>query len=82
MPIILAPMDGLSIGGYLGCNSSGEAVPVGDTSSTVTQGIECELDPVLHEEILQRAVELAKVAWTATGQENVQLAIQAGQRSE
>ncbi len=45
-----------------------------------TQG--CELDPILHEEILQRAVELAKVAWAATGQDNVQVMMQAGQRSE
>lgn len=43
---------------------------------------DCELDPILHEEILQRAVELAKVAWTSTGQDNVQLVMQAGQRSE
>lgn len=47
--------------------------------STVT---ECELDPILHEEILQRAVELAKVAWTNTGQDNLQAVMQAGQRSE
>lgn len=43
---------------------------------------ECEIDPILHEDILQRAVELAKVAWTATGQENAQLVMAAGQRSE
>lgn len=43
---------------------------------------ECELDPILHEEILQRAVELAKVAWTNTGQDNMQAVMQAGQRSE
>jgi hypothetical protein len=43
---------------------------------------QCELDPILHEDILQRAVELAKVAWTATGQDNAQLVLQAGQRSE
>lgn len=42
----------------------------------------CELDPILHEEIVQRAVELAKIAWTATGQDNVQMVMQAGQRSE
>lgn len=42
----------------------------------------CELDPILHEEILQRAVELAKVAWTNTGQDNMQAVMQAGQRSE
>ena len=43
---------------------------------------ECELDPILHEEILQRAVELAKIAWTNTGQDNLQAVIQTGQRSE
>ena len=47
-----------------------------------TASTECEIDPILHEDILQRAVELAKVAWTSTGQDNVQLAIQSGQRSE
>ena len=41
-----------------------------------------EIDPILHEDILQRAVELAKVAWTATGQDNSQLMMQAGQRVE
>ena len=41
-----------------------------------------ELPEQLHEEILQRAVELAKVAWTSTGADNVQLEMQAGQRSE
>lgn len=43
---------------------------------------ECQLDPILHEEILQRAVELAKAAWTSTGQDNIQAVMQAGQRSE
>ena len=43
---------------------------------------ECEIDPILHEDILQRAVELAKIAWTATGQDNAQMILQAGQRSE
>lgn len=43
---------------------------------------ECELDPILHEEILQRAVELAKIAWTNTGQDNMQAVMQASQRSE
>ena len=41
-----------------------------------------EIDPILHEDILQRAVELAKVAWTATGQDNSQMMLQAGQRVE
>jgi hypothetical protein len=47
-----------------------------------TDSEECELDPILHEDILQRAVELAKVAWTATGQDNAQMVMAAGQRSE
>jgi hypothetical protein len=48
---------------------------VGDTS-------ECEVDPILHEAILQRAVELAKIAWTSNGQDNAQLVMTAGTRSE
>lgn len=52
---------------------------VSPTSSTVwTVWDPCELDPVIHEEILQRAVELARVAWA--GDANV--TIQTGQRSE
>lgn len=47
-----------------------------------TASSQCEIDPILHEDILQRAVELAKIAWTATGQDNVQLEMTAGQRSE
>ena len=43
---------------------------------------ECELDPILHEEIVQRAVELAKAAWTSTGQDNLQIVSQMGQRTE
>lgn len=39
---------------------------------------ECELDPSIHEEILQRAVELAKIAWAG----EPAATIQAGQRSE
>lgn len=42
----------------------------------------CEIDPILHEDILQRAVELAKAAWTATGQDNTNVMLQTGQRSE
>lgn len=44
--------------------------------------MDCILDPILHEEIVQRAVELAKIAWASTGQDNTQLVLQAGQRSE
>lgn len=46
------------------------------------QSSECELDPILHEEVLHRAVELAKIHWTQTGQDNMQAVMQAGQRSE
>ena len=48
----------------------------------VSTATDCKLDPILHEEIVQRAVELAKVAWTAQGNENLQAVMQAGQRSE
>lgn len=37
-----------------------EGVTIGGLSATT----ECELDPILHEDILQRAVELAKAAYT------------------
>lgn len=47
-----------------------------------TQSDKIDLDPILHEDILQRAVELAKIAWTQTGQDNTQAVLQAGQRSE
>ena len=47
-----------------------------------TKSAKIDIDPILHEDILQRAVELAKIAWTQTGQDNAQAVIQAGQRSE
>ena len=67
LPIIVGDIDDLSINGK--------------TYNDV-KNVGCELDPILHEDILQRAVELAKIAWTANGQDNVQLEMQAGQRSE
>lgn len=51
-----------------------------DHKSTISTT--CEIDPILHDDILQRAVELAKIAWTQTGQDNTQSVLQAGQRSE
>jgi len=72
-PIILGDLDGLTINGY--------TYSANPSTATQTNG-ECELDPMMHEEILQRAVELAKIAWTNTGQDNLQAVIQAGQRSE
>ena len=47
-----------------------------------TQSTKIDLDPILHEDVLQRAVELAKIAWTSTGQDNAQMFVQAGDRSE
>lgn len=69
-PIIIGNLDGLTIDGcQYGTGGDGYA-----------QG--CELDPILYEEILQRAVELGKIAWTATGQDNMQPVLQSGQKSE
>lgn len=49
----------------------------------VSKATECELDPMLHEEVLQRAVELAKASWVTTNSgENLQSETQMGQRSE
>jgi hypothetical protein len=67
LPIIVGNLDGLKINGK---------------EYSDVAGIGCELDPILHEDILQRAVELAKVAWTANGQDNTQVVMAAGQRSE
>lgn len=55
-------------------DSYGENITIGG-DATVS---ECELDPILHEEILQRAVELARIAWAG----DTNATIQAGQRSE
>lgn len=47
----------------------------------VSKVSECELDPSVHEAILQRAVELAKIAWEGDVNQE-QLHMTAGQRSE
>ena len=62
-PIILANLDET----YSNVSIDGE-----------TSVSECELDPILHPEILQRAVELAKAAYTGDLKSSVEL----GQRSE
>jgi len=49
-----------------------------DGASTVS---DCELSPEIHQEILQRAVELAKIAWGGD-QNNINTTVQSGQRSE
>lgn len=56
-PIILGDLDGLTIDGYY--------YKEGETNPFNLAGTEaCELDPILHKELLQRAVELAKAAYT------------------
>lgn len=50
----------------------------GQNSEDYNKDNPCELNPILHEEILQRAVELAKVAWAG----NAESTITTGQRSE
>lgn len=72
-PIIVGDLDGLEIDGYT----------FGTPDTEHPNRIDgCELDSSLHEEILQRAVELAKAAWVTTGAENVEAVMAVGQRSE
>jgi hypothetical protein len=78
-PIIIGDLDGLTIDGY---EYGGDTTPKDPKEHKIYGDKACELDPILHEEIVQRAVELAKIAWTQTGQDNTQAVIQAGQRSE
>lgn len=56
-------------------------LPDGLTINKKSKATECELDPILHQEILQRAVELAKVYYGGDVNQNTQI-IQTGQRSE
>lgn len=78
-PIILGDLDGLSIDGYIW---GGDTTPVSPGANMIYGDNPCEIDESLHEAILQRAVELAKISWTQTGQDNTQLVMAAGQRSE
>lgn len=82
-PIILSDFsdafgEDISINGYNGSEECYSNSRSGNPSETLTIWDPCELDPVIHEEILQRAIELAKVAW----QGDVNTTIQSGQRSE
>lgn len=76
-PIIVAVLDGsgVTIGGKIGI----EDYQRGSNNEILNP---CELDESLHEEILQRAVELAKIAWTNNSQDNLEAVLQSGQRSE
>lgn len=71
LPIIIEPLDGLSLEGYYGTDEEGN--PTKDSTARVIKGIECELDSILHQEVLQRAVELAKAAYTGDLQSQVAL---------
>lgn len=77
-PIIAGSLEGNTIDGY--CFIGDKELYSLDDSIQETDG--CELDPVLHDEILQRAVELAKTAWVSAGSEGAQAMIQTGVRSE
>lgn len=68
-PIIIGDIEDLTIEGY------SYDTP---TTSNTKKCKGCELDSALHEEVLQRAVELAKIAWEGSAQS----AITAGARSE
>ena len=50
----------------------------GTSINGISEISECELNPIIHQEILQRAVELAKLAYTGDLNSTVQL----GERSE
>ena len=50
----------------------------GVTLDGITTRQECELDPILHQEILQRAVELAKISYEGTSASHIQGGNQSG----
>jgi hypothetical protein len=69
-PIILTNLgnEGLSINGYIGANEDNQLV-----KENATTGYTCQLNSELHYEILQRAVELAKAAYTGDLSSTVQI---------
>lgn len=72
-PIIVGPLDeGTSLDGYVGVDTTGNLTT--DLTKASSGAYEaCELDPILHPEILQRAVELAKAAYTGDLQSQIAL---------
>lgn len=64
-PILVGDLEGFTIEGYQYGTGTGKTLG-------------CELDAILHEEVLQRAVELAKLAW----QGDLQSTVEVGKRSE
>lgn len=69
-PIILTNLgnEGLSINGYVGANENNQLVKEGAIT-----GFTCQLNSELHYEILQRAVELAKAAYTGDLSSTIQI---------
>lgn len=55
-----------------------DLTPQGLSIEGISTATECILDPILHSEVLQRAVELAKSAYTG----DIKTAVELGQRSE
>lgn len=79
-PIILTAIgeENLSIRGYVGgVNNEETPVSLGSEISP-NKGLTCLLDEEIHEEILQRAVELAKVAYSGNLGDAVQLGDMSG----
>lgn len=69
-PIILTNLgnEGLSINGYVGADKNNQLV-----KEDATSGYTCQLNSELHYEILQRAVELAKAAYTGDLSSTIQI---------
>lgn len=85
MPIILEKFDDaygedLTINGYNGTETFYTGIDA-VSGQQITEARCCELDPAIHEEILQRAIELAKAAWPLD-QNQAATQAQMGQRSE
>lgn len=86
VPIILTDLsdsfgESLSIDGYIGSILPQDKNIDENTKAKYTNVDGCELDSSVHEAILQRAVELAKIAWGGDTNQ-AQLEVQTGQRSE
>lgn len=85
MPIILEDLteaygEDLTINGYNGTETFYTGID-STSSLEITEPRCCELDPAIHEEVLQRAIELAKAAWPLD-QNQAATQAQMGQRSE
>ena len=83
-PIIIGPLDDLKVKEKVVKNVE-EDNSIKNIIDKVNDEISKEEEPIdvaTMNEILQRAVELAKISWTVTGQDNTQLVMTAGQRSE